>query len=531
MKIVFIADLHFSGQVSGGISLNYQQPVYSEPLDLLLKSLKNRYNDENGKLSHIVFLGDYIIGKTNTDQKRETFNKVKEFADKVISEAPDVFVDSESNKDRIIFIEGNHDVERNENHHQIFQEIFANYITPFTTKQGNEIRKFGAPIFEYESDNAVIACISTTANAGAHYALADQLQNDLQENHPKAFESVKKILEKLQNSDVGSVTNETIELFSSIIDSEEFSKNASENIKYCILVSHHPLLPVQTETANHFNTINGYGFLRKAMSRGFNYFISGHLHEFSFLEITDKNEPNEPLHGNLIGVPKFLTENNTIQFVELNLQETGYTCSHLRFNKLRDCIEEIKCIFNNKSLTKNNADKYDHILLDYELKEIISLGEIVKNGSTDRVEAASYDCALGYFYKRYDKQNETWAETAEELKENVYGPAKISIEPQESILIYTYEEFDIPHNMMLQASPRASWIRKNLHIDISFFVEPGFRGQICFPVTNKSQNTLEINAQEAVLSLVFHRLSSDVHLGWRDRHKNSSEIREMRQDT
>ena len=172
----------------------------------------------------------------------------------------------------------------------------------------------------------------------------------------------------------------------------------------------------------------------------------------------------------------------------------------------------------------------EHTLLDYEIQFLIEEGKVIKGASTDRVQAVSYDCALGLFYKRYDEEENTCPDDVIRMEASHAGPAKIEIGPGERVLLYTHEEFFIPSDMMLQATPRASWNRKGISVDLSFVVEPGFEGPFCFPVTNKNSKTIEISAQEAIISVTFHKLSNSVSRGWRERAPDALNRRKNKQD-
>ena len=134
---------------------------------------------------------------------------------------------------------------------------------------------------------------------------------------------------------------------------------------------------------------------------------------------------------------------------------------------------------------------------------------------------------MGYFYKRSKKRNCNWDELQEiPLKPIGNSVANICIKPKESVLIYTYEKFNIPHNMIMHASPISSLARKGLRVEISNFVDPGFKGPFCFPVINESKEKIYISAREAILSIEIIMLSEYCEKGWEERHEDKLRERE-----
>lgn len=525
MKLLLFGDFHFeSSPVSGGLHIEYLKPVAEDPAKTLIEPLKARYGEE--KISLMVFLGDYGIGKDPETEKQAAFKRVAGFVKEVESECCEIFDDSSQLKNRIIFLDGNHDVSRGASGHQMFEEVFGEYLTPFTPKSSKGVRKHGAPVFVFDDLDMLFACISTTQNAGAHFSQIafDQIEKSidpLRDISKENYQEIIKQIKKLKSIDIGTVTTDTIQALKRCSRKEQRIK---------IVASHHPLIQMQHATASHFETVNGPLFFDSARAKGYTFFISGHLHEFYCADITSRGKLSALPDATLISVPTFINpSDNNVQFVELDIQENTYFCRLLAYNRIRDMFEEIDAASNEH---RYHAEiQGEHILLDYEIQSLIERGKVIIQGaSTERIQAVSYDCALGLSYKRYDAQQNTWPDKTVEMEVCQEGPAKIEINPGESVLIYTHEVFSVPSDMMLQASPRASWIRKGLSVDLSFFVEPGFEGPFCFPVTNKTKKPIEISAQESIMSVVFHRLSSSVSRNWSVRAPDSLKRRQNKQD-
>lgn len=318
MKILFFSDFHFdSEEKTSGISIDYPTPVVDDPSMNLIEYLKDRYSRD--KISFIIFLGDYVNGKNSQEEKSTAYNRIKAFATKIENECADIFeiyqnADNNNLKHRIIFIDGNHDISREGEHHSEFEKKFGEYLTPFTTSSESTSLKYNAPVFDFPEMDTQIACISTTQNAGAHYAHIDftKLKTLLEPLKPEHQENHAKILELLQTQlsvDIGTVTSNTI---------TQFGKNANTPRKINIVCSNHPLIPMQHETASHFETVNGVLFFDIARARGFTLFISGHLHEFYCVDISSREKSSTLPSATIISVPGFITPRNNEQcFVEL----------------------------------------------------------------------------------------------------------------------------------------------------------------------------------------------------------------------
>lgn len=525
MKILFFADFHFNSETKiSGPNISYLQEVTNDPLFELIGLLKNRY--ENEKISLLVFLGDYVDGKLPSQEKSELFQRIKRFVKTIEEQCSCIFDENSNVKDRIIFIDGNHDVTRDKEHHDEFERTFGEYITPFSKASGDAIRKYGAPIFNYKQLELLIACISTTENAGAHFSninveTLSNLIEPLKECDATNHKKILTLLEKQQNADIGTVTTQTIRRFKKKADLKRTTK---------IVLSHHPFIQMQHATASHFQTVNGPDFFDAARAKGFTFFISGHLHEFYCADILTRGKYSDLPGATIISVPSFINpSDNAPRFVELDINNDDYICRLLTVDTIRDRIDEIDIATNGHK--QNEHKQNEHTLLDYEIQDLVK-NNIIENASTDRIQSASYDCALGLYYKRYDEDNNTWPDEYTEMQpeKSGKGAAKILIDPGERILLYTHEVFNIPKDMLLHASPRASWIRRGIRVDLSFFVEPGFVGSFCFPVTNINKDPIEINAQEAIMSVVFTKLSGDVEQGWSERHPASLEQRNKKLD-
>ena len=155
--------------------------------------------------------------------------------------------------------------------------------------------------------------------------------------------------------------------------------------------------------------------------------------------------------------------------------------------------------------------EHQKILIDTDLRNLVSDNQIIKNGNIDRVQPTHYDCALGAA-KRSDG-------SFINLTENEEDNPTITIKPKEMITVETIEEFNIPNNMVFHVSPLARWMRKGLIANISFFGDAGFKGKFSFPVVNITENDVEIEIYKSIISVEITVLTESVEKGWFERKR------------
>ena len=61
-------------------------------------------------------------------------------------------------------------------------------------------------------------------------------------------------------------------------------------------------------------------------------------------------------------------------------------------------------------------------------------------------------------------------------------------------------------------------------------MDPGFKGQFCFPVVNVSDEPISISSREPIMSIELIRLSKQCDRSWSERHADKAEARIKRKD-
>lgn len=542
VRILCISDLHLGTNDPQGVygetlSTELSNSLKDNKLSMLKEAILEKFEDE--KIDLLFFSGDYLIGKDSV-QAKESYNLAFSNFLKEIESTPEIFTDrgEYSIRDRIFIIPGNHDIDRNASSEERLNSFIMNYnayIHPFREKSTG-ITKY-APLFVYDELKIIIACISTVENGGTESEIITEViqyienyTTDTDKNKTK--NKLLKELQKLQKKDIASIPSKTEKAFINA-NKELEKKDPNKYTDYKrIIISHHPLLSGIEKlrvVKEYPNTIGGFQLMNIALTFNYSLFIHGHNHEFLCLEFCDKTMGDK---GNAVqlGLPSFHGDGrleSQIVVVEIGDNPDDTVTKLLYLDKITRSFKEKRYIRNENKTDNNQITSSDRILVDFEIEEIVNKAVIVKNADSSRIEAASYDCALGKKYKRGDSAYQWKPETLEPSSD---GPAVIEIKSRETILIYTEEIFDIPDDMLLHASPISSWSRKGLRVDLSYFVDPGFKGSFCFPVTNLSDVPIKITSREPIMSIEFVKLGKRPNNTWNMKHPQKVKERNNYED-
>lgn len=82
----------------------------------------------------------------------------------------------------------------------------------------------------------------------------------------------------------------------------------------------------------------------------------------------------------------------------------------------------------------------------------------------------------------------------------------------------------------MHASPISSWLRRGISLKMSHFVDPGFKGKFCFPITNESEETIKISSRDPIMSVEIVRLGSNCLKNWTERHPDKEKRRSKLED-
>ena len=137
------------------------------------------------------------------------------------------------------------------------------------------------------------------------------------------------------------------------------------------------------------------------------------------------------------------------------------------------------------------------ILIDAEIEDI--MGSIILNGNEKFIQPASYDIRVG---------NEIYLPERGKRIELTEGEIEY-LQPFESILIRTLEEFIIPPNMSCLVQPSSKLSTRGL-IYTGGAIDPGYEGYLWINLRNMAPMHEEIEYGQPIASIQFIKLKDNV---------------------
>lgn len=506
-KIIHVSDIHFGTSHANNI---LSKPG-AEHLTSHLEESPTKYfcpaiAKFDPKADLIFFSGDFVTGK----DKDKDYSAFETLLRDLAGRSNDYFNTAETLNffDRVLIVPGNHDPERGSSDPlKAFKEKFNKYLTPYSKQENTHVRRF-APLYIFDSLKIVVYCLSTVELAAVKDPVIEFLLTDkaLAEN-----ESLLKQLKERLYMDPAAITNKQIEQFREVNEAfiESMPNGHQEYVK--IILTHHPFMPVPTPETKPFSGIlNGASFIEFARGFGYQVLLHGHVHT-PYYSIQEDFKNKKMIH---IGTPAFGSKDVQNGLLTLDLANKNSLQATFRmYNSIRRTFEQKSGQTLNFNLLEGKPScsikgSGMKLLLDKDIRELITENKVVKNGDVDRIEASSYDCALGSRYKM------------DEIMELTPDNNIIVLKPNEKVTVCTAEEFDIPKDMVCHTSVKSFWMHTGLVAHISNVVDPGFSGKFFFPITNVSDNDIRIPADEAILTLEFFLLDQEVEVGWTERNGN-----------
>lgn len=545
-KIIVVSDIHHSASAASDVydaehvSHELIDSVKDNTYDLLLRALEN----EKEPADLLVFCGDYVVGREDNIDKHKAIDAFAEFLSKV--ECSNSVLSGDDKANRIIIAPGNHDVTRNtgdtSESYELFRDKTSRYLTPFTKDPHHPY----APTFVFDSLKLIVSCETTNDNSSTTNEKVarwiEMIEKSKATNEQK--EGLLSEMRAEMTKDIPSISASTKTRF--IETAHQLSGDEHEDYLR-VMVTHHPLLS-GAETKKVIKsfgvTVGGFDFMKSAMEFGYELFIHGHTHEQSCIELIDFGS-ERPLASYHLGVPQLVLDSQSEGLIEINTNnQRGRWPFEVRHKMLSSYTHDLRQTAFVDGNTAKSESAYESraisgnaffganasLLVDADIKKLIDEGVIIKNGDYDRIEAASYDCAMGYEYKRSKSRQCDWSKEKLTTLEKTDGASSITIEAHEAVLLYTFEEFEIPKDMVMHASPISTWLRQGLHVEISHFVDPGFSGRFCFPVVNEGNEPITISSREPIMSIELIALTKACEKGWAERHPEKAERRKERRD-
>lgn len=531
-RIICLSDLHYSTEENDiygeEVNAEFTTKMKTDRLNVLFSAL-----EDFGEIDLLIFCGDIVLGKESKENKLKAIHDFSDFLNKIENSERIFKSNIDDSSKRILIVPGNHDINREDRDVLgAFKLLLNRYITPFSTNK--RVHPF-APIFIFDDIKLIIACESTVelgATENTKIKKAIESINALEIEATTKTELIK-LLKDDAVYDIPAITEKTRNDF--IVECKKIKESNKYDDYNKIMVTHHPLLDsieIGKATKKFKSTIGGYSFLKTAKEYGYNLFLHGHIHEKACVEILDYNlDKKTPLMQ--VGIPDAIIDDDKAGAVLITTENSAHKKEVISFLKIIDMTKSFKVaetIDNNTNSKIVEEHQGDTILVDREIQQLITNNTVIMNGNIRNIEAASYDCALGYNFKRGKGKYCDWHKIEESEVQSDNGPAFIELEPKETILIYTYEEFDLPNNMIMHASPISSWLRRGISVKMSYFVDPGFKGKFCFPITNESDKRIRISSRDPIMSVEIIRLGTNCSKNWSERHPDKKKRRSQLED-
>lgn len=93
----------------------------------------------------------------------------------------------------------------------------------------------------------------------------------------------------------------------------------------------------------------------------------------------------------------------------------------------------------------------------------------------------------------------------------------LRLEPHQSALAYTVEDFDIPENVVAFVCDKSTYARLFVTAFNTLF-DPGFRGNATLELANLGEGTVEIKAGDPICQFVFHWLDEETEAPYRGKY-------------
>jgi dCTP deaminase len=138
----------------------------------------------------------------------------------------------------------------------------------------------------------------------------------------------------------------------------------------------------------------------------------------------------------------------------------------------------------------------------------MAAGELVRNGSPNRIGPACYELRMGNVY--YDL-------TEGEKRIDASGSGTILIKPGHRVVLITHEELAIPHNIIARITNKGSLFSVGLS-PVSTYADPGFSGNLGIVTQNLSDKYIQIPIGEPIAKADFSLLSSVVTTPYQGQH-------------
>lgn len=147
-------------------------------------------------------------------------------------------------------------------------------------------------------------------------------------------------------------------------------------------------------------------------------------------------------------------------------------------------------------MTQSNPNTNVGILSRQDIEEAIDNNIIIKDASKSSLQACSYDMRIGTIFKDGQIINNSHADANHQ----------ISVKPGEIISVFTWEELDLPSNIMATVFAINELSSKGLLVLNPGHIDPGFKGCLSVKAVNLRKAPLTISRGTKIFTIVFQIL-------------------------
>jgi dCTP deaminase len=153
-------------------------------------------------------------------------------------------------------------------------------------------------------------------------------------------------------------------------------------------------------------------------------------------------------------------------------------------------------------------------LSDADISAAMARGQLIKNGDAGQVSGACYELRLGNVY--YDL-------TESDHPIQVTPGQDILIKPGHRVVLITYEELEVPHDMLTRVVSKGSLFSIGLS-PVATYADPGFSGNLGIVTQNISDKYILLPQLEPIAKADFTQLTGNVTRPYRGQHGFRTQI-------
>lgn len=138
------------------------------------------------------------------------------------------------------------------------------------------------------------------------------------------------------------------------------------------------------------------------------------------------------------------------------------------------------------------------MLNDQEIDALVSSHSLIRNYDPARLEAASYDLAIGTIFRNEKIINDSHVQSSE----------PVILEPGEVVTMLTLEELNLPDNICGTAYAMNAQSSEGLLVLNPGHVDPGYKGPLRVVAMNLRKVPLALQLGDRIFTVVFSRLQA-----------------------